>query len=84
MKNSPNGMKKIKTVRTITLGVVKDFQHLGLGTILYTDLIGRAQRRGLIGGEMSWVLEDNEAMNRPIELMGSKKYKTYRAYQKKL
>jgi len=78
------GIKKIKTVRTITLGVVKDFQHLGLGTILYTDLIGRAQRMGLIGGEMSWVLEDNEAMNRPIQLMGSKKYKTYRAYQKKL
>lgn len=78
------GMKKIQTVRTITLGIVKDFQHIGLGTVLYTDLIGRAQRRGLIGGEMSWVLEDNDAMNRPIELMGSKKYKIYRAYQKKL
>jgi len=78
------GLKKVKTVRTITLGIVRDFQHLGLGTILYTDLIRRAQRRGLDGGEMSWVLEDNEAMNRPIELLGSKKYKIYRVYQKNL
>ncbi len=78
------GMKKIKTVRTITLGIVKDFQHIGLGTILYTENIRRAQRRNLIGGEMSWILEDNEAMNRPIELLGSKLYKIYRIYQKKL
>jgi GNAT superfamily N-acetyltransferase len=78
------GLKKVKTVRTITLGIVRDYQHLGLGTILYTDLIRRAQRRGLDGGEMSWVLEDNEAMNRPIELLGSKIHKIYRVYQKAL
>jgi len=78
------GMKKIKTVRVITLGIVKDFQHIGLGTILYTELIRRAQKRNLDGGEMSWILEDNEAMNRPIELLGSKLYKKYRVYQKKL
>jgi len=78
------GMKKIKTVRTITLGIVKDYQHIGLGTILYTQNIIRAQKRNLDGGEMSWVLEDNEAMNRPIELLGSKLYKIYRVYQKNL
>jgi hypothetical protein len=78
------GMKKIKTVRTITLGIVKDYQHIGLGTILYTQNIIRAQKRNLHGGEMSWVLEDNEAMNRPIELLGSKLYKIYRIYQKNL
>jgi hypothetical protein len=59
-------------------------QHIGLGTILYTETIKRAQKMGLHGGEMSWILEDNEAMNRPIELLGSEKYKTYRIYQKKL
>jgi hypothetical protein len=78
------GMKKIKTVRTITLGIVKDLQHIGLGTILYTENIKRAQRKNLHGGEMSWILEDNEAMNRPIEMLGSKLYKIYRVYQKKL
>jgi hypothetical protein len=78
------GMKNIKTVRTITLGIVRDYQHIGLGTILYKENIIRAQRRNLYGGEMSWILEDNEAMNRPIELLGSKLYKKYRVYQKKL
>jgi hypothetical protein len=66
------------------LGIVRDYQHIGLGTILYTENILRAQRRNLYGGEMSWILEDNEAMNRPIQLLGSKLYKKYRVYQKKL
>jgi len=78
------GMKNIKTVRTITLGIVRDFQHIGLGTILYTENIKRAQRRNLYGGEMSWILEENVAMNRPIELLGSKLYKKYRIYQKNI
>jgi len=78
------GMKKIKTVRVITLGVVKDYQHIGLGTILYTDIIKRAMKLNLHGGEMSWILEDNDAMNRPIEMLGSKRYKTYRVYQKQI
>ena len=78
------GLKKIKTVRTITLGIVKDFQHIGLGTILYTENLLRAQKLNIDGGEMSWVLEDNEAMNRPIELLGSELYKIYRVFQKKL
>ena len=78
------GLKKIQSVRVITLGVVKDYQHIGLGTILYTEIFLRAQRMGIIGGEMSWILEDNDAMNRPIELLGSTKYKTYRVYEKQL
>ncbi len=78
------GLKKIKTVRVVTLGVVKDYQHIGLGTILYTEIIKRAQAQGIIGGEMSWILEDNDAMNRPIQLLGSNKYKTYRVYEKNL
>jgi GNAT superfamily N-acetyltransferase len=78
------GMKKIRNVRVVTLGVIREFQHLGLGPIFYIETIERAQRRGLDGGEMSWVLEDNEPMNKAIELLGSVKHKTYRVYQKNL
>jgi hypothetical protein len=78
------GMKKIRNVRVVTLGVIREYQHLGLGPIFYIETIERAQRRGLDGGEMSWVLEDNEPMNKAIELLGSVKHKTYRVYQKKL
>ena len=30
---------------------------------------------------MSWVLEDNVLMNRSIEALGGKRYKTYRIYE---
>ncbi len=74
------GMKKIKTVRTIILGVKKEYQHIGLGAIFYLKSIQAAERKGLWGGEMSWILEDNIPMNKAIEGFGSKRYKTYRIY----
>ncbi len=74
------GLKKIKTVRTIILGVKKEYQHIGLGAIFYLKSIQAAERKGLWGGEMSWILEDNIPMNKAIEGFGSKRYKTYRIY----
>ena len=75
------GMKKIKSVRVLVLGVKKEFQYIGLGSIFYLKSIENALARGYTMGEMSWILEDNHAMNRAIEAIGSKKYKTYRIYQ---
>ncbi len=74
------GMKKIKTVRVITLGVKRAYQHLGLGSIFYIETIERAKQNGYIGGEMSWILEDNEPMNNAIRSLGSDLYKRYRIY----
>ena len=78
------GIKKIKTVRVIILGVNKEYQHLGLGSIFYINTIRKAYEKGYKGGEMSWILEDNLTMNRAIEAFGSKLYKKYRMYEKKL
>ncbi|HEM48678.1 MAG TPA: N-acetyltransferase [Caldithrix sp.] len=75
------GMKKIKYLRVLVLGVKKEFQFLGLGSIFYIETIMRAKEKGYLGGEMSWILEDNYTMNKPIEDVGAKKYKTYRVYQ---
>jgi hypothetical protein len=33
---------------------------------------------------MSWILENNDMMNRAIKALGGKIYKTYRVYQKAL
>jgi hypothetical protein len=44
----------------------------------------RGLRRGYQEGELSLTLEDNEKVNNGIELMGGKKYKTYRLYEKPL
>ena len=39
-----------------------------------------ALHKNYIGGEMSWILENNDAMNRIIALAGSELYKKYRMY----
>jgi hypothetical protein len=74
------GVKKVKTVRVIILGVNKELQFLGLGSIFYINTIRKAFEKGYVGGEMSWILEDNHTMNRAIEAFGSKVHKKYRIY----
>ncbi len=75
------GFKKIKTARVITLGVRRDYQHLGLGSIFYIETIKRAAQKGIVAGELSWILEDNHPMNSAIQILGSELYKRYRIYQ---
>jgi hypothetical protein len=75
-----NGVKKIKSLRVIILGVKKEHNLIGLGSIFYVESIKRAYKLGYKSAEMSWILEDNLSMNRAIESIGSKRYKTYRIY----
>jgi hypothetical protein len=78
-----SGMKKIKNVRVLMLGVIKEYQTAGLGSVFYLESFKTGQRKGINGGELSWILEDNIPMNKAAEFMGAKKYKTYRVYEQK-
>ncbi len=73
---------KIRTVRVITLGVVPQHRHSGLDTVFYHKTFEMGIRKGVQWGELSWILEDNAAMNRPLERMGATVYKRYRIYEK--
>jgi hypothetical protein len=75
------GIKKIKSVRTVIMGIKKEFQFLGLGAIFYIKSIKTSLRKGYTGAEMSWILEDNAPMNKAIEQFGSWVYKKYRIYE---
>ena len=77
-------LRKIPTFRILALGVRREFQHLGIGTLFYESYINLAVERGYKGAELSWILEDNELMNRPLRTMGAKAYKKYRIYEKSL
>lgn len=76
--------KAIDTVRILTLGVLKEFRGRGIDAMFYRKTIEIADKKGYKYGEASWVLEDNEMMNRAVEMMNGKRYKTYRVYQKTL
>jgi hypothetical protein len=60
--------------------VVEEFRTTGLAAAFYAMLVRNARNLGFGECEMSWILEDNVLMNRSIELMGAKRYKTYRIY----
>ena len=56
--------------------------HLRAGGRLFMPtLVRNARKLGYGDCEMSWILEDNVLMNRSLEVMGAKRYKTYRIYE---
>jgi hypothetical protein len=83
----PTGLLKIlyyqrliKSVRVLALGVVEEYRTVGLAAGFYATLVRNARKLGFGDTEMSWILEDNVLMNRSLEAMGAKHYKTYRIY----
>lgn len=72
--------KKINSLRVITLGIIQKLQKSGIGGLFYLDIIERGIKCGYDSAEMSWILEDNDLMNRAAQLLGGKPYKTYRIY----
>ncbi|HEY2029793.1 MAG TPA: GNAT family N-acetyltransferase [Myxococcales bacterium] len=80
--------KRPKHARLILLGVKEEYRashkYGTLAAVLYVEVARRGAKRGYVGGELGWTLEDNALINRGIERMGAKKYKTYRVYEKAL
>jgi hypothetical protein len=84
----PTGLLKIlyyqrliRNVRVLALGVVEEYRASGLAAGFYATLVRNARKLGYGDCEMSWILEDNKLMNRSLEVMGAKRYKTYRIYE---
>jgi len=71
----------IRNVRVLALGVVEEYRASGLAAGFYATLVRNARKLGYGDCEMSWILEDNVLMNRSLEVMGAKRYKTYRIYE---
>ncbi|MDP4117300.1 MAG: hypothetical protein Q8903_14285, partial [Bacteroidota bacterium] len=72
--------KKMTWCRIITLGLIPEFQKKGLDAVFYYEIVTRAHELGIDLGEASWILEDNEMMNRGAEAMSGELYKKYRVW----
>jgi len=72
--------KKITWSRIITLGIIPEYQKRGLDAVFYWEIVNRAAQNGILLGEASWILEDNDMMNRGAEVMNGELYKKYRIY----
>lgn len=78
------GRKKIKGMRALVFGILKDYRNTGVSYLLYSELEKQGLRKGYEWCEMSWLLEDNEQVNRFCASIGGKLYKKYRIYEKKI
>jgi GNAT superfamily N-acetyltransferase len=73
---------RIDRVRVGFLGVKPEYQHTGIAAAMYAEHFRVAAVKPQHGGEMGWILESNEAMNRGMEAMGGRIVKRYRVYER--
>jgi GNAT superfamily N-acetyltransferase len=77
--------RRIKTARMLVLVVLEGYRRRGVSELLILRTLDYGKNvLKYTGAELSWTLEDNDLINRAIEAVGARRYKTYRIYQRTL
>ena len=76
------GWKTPKMTRLITLGIKKGYRNRGIDAVMFAESLKAMLKAGYKACEISWILEDNVMVQRPIDLFKGKVYKRYRIYEK--
>jgi GNAT superfamily N-acetyltransferase len=69
-----------KRLRVLALGVLPKYRRLGLDGLLIQRTIENGMPLGYRRAELGWILEDNEAMLRPLKHIDAERTKAYRVY----
>ncbi len=77
-------LKRIDAIRVTLMGVLKEHRHLGIDLVFYKRTAENAYRLGIYKAEMSWILENNEPMNRVLRHINARITKRYALYEKSL
>jgi len=78
------GRKSVKSVRVVALGILPEYRRSGLDVCFYVRTYQTAQRKKIQRAEASWILEDNDLMNRALLQINGKVYRKHRIYEKAL
>lgn len=78
------GRSRPRSIRIMTLGVKRKFRGRGIFALFSHEAWQRASNANLLGAEASWILEDNEEMNRPWVEAGARVYRRWRYYERAL
>jgi GNAT superfamily N-acetyltransferase len=76
--------RRVTWLRVFAMGVVEEWRAQGVAAMFYYETAKVGLPIGYKFGEMSWILENNMMMNRDIQAMGGRVYKTYRLVEKPL
>jgi len=75
-----NFKKKVKRVRVLTLGIIDGYRNSGIDAVMYSKCYEVTKSIGYKEAEASWILENNDMMNRILINTNAKVYKKYRIY----
>jgi hypothetical protein len=76
------GWKATRIGRVLTLGIKNGHRQKGIDAMLYAHALKHGLKIGTRECEVSWILEDNEAMLRPLDTFNASRYNTYRLYER--
>ncbi len=75
--------KRMNRARVLMLGVKKEYRKMGVEALLYKyNQQAMKKYTHIKNVEMSWILENNIEMNKPLIRMSGGPYKRYRLYEK--
>ena len=75
--------KRINRARVIMMGIKKEYRKKGLETLMYRNMQYALKKNSRLKNlEMSWILETNSEMTKPLVRMAGPPYKTYRLLEK--
>jgi len=76
-------LPRVKTARMVILNVLEKYRRRGIAELLILQTLDYGKNTlGYTGAELSWTDEDNDLVNRTIQAVGGRRYKTYRIYEK--
>jgi len=76
--------RTIKDLRLLLLGIKSEYRNRGVDALLFSEGFKGVKKGKYKRVEFSWILEDNIAVQRLVEMIGGKLYKKFRIYEKKL
>ena len=76
---------RIKTARMMVLVILEEYRRRGVAELMILHTLEHGKTViGYTGAELGWTAEDNYLINRTVEGVGAKRYKTYRIYERSL
>jgi GNAT superfamily N-acetyltransferase len=76
--------KKVRTGRIMILGAKPEYRNRGIFALFAAEMFRRAHVHGGAGAEASWILEDNDKLNKPLESIGAKEYRRWRIFDRRI
>ncbi len=78
------GKRRLRSGRVMILGAKEEYRRRGIFALFAYEAYRRYVQDGWTAGEASWILEDNDKLNKPLRDMGAQEYRRWRIYDRQI